>query len=221
MLRNSLRLLATALLAAPLAARAQGTPDTAGSFITSAGVLRAAGVVDSVFVARSRDSALVDPGDWTAYLMARLGVSPIPTMGLRVTSDSTLLRVRGRVRDLPPEAQRALSPLLAMLDPGTPLEATVRVDQPASHAVRFHLDSAYLGGIPVPEGLLGPALRAVGSKYTVLANGGRDLFVEVPPYGQVRFAANAVRLLGPPSPSPATGPARRGGRRGGSGGARP
>jgi hypothetical protein len=183
-------------------APAASAPDTTGARMTNAGVLRAAGVVDSVFVARTRDSATVDAGDWTAYLMARLGVRPIPETGLRVTIDPTRLRVHGKVGDIPHEAQVSLAALVSMFDPTTPLEASVSLDRPSPNAIRFHLDSAWISGFAIPEAMLGPGLQVVGDKYPVLMNGGRDLFVEIPPGGEVRFTPLGVTLLGPPHPVP-------------------
>ena len=184
------------------------TQDTIGALMTNAGVVRAAGKVDSVFVARLSDTATVDAGDWTAYLMARLGVKPIPEMGLRVFIDSTHLRVRGRVSDIPAEARTALVSLLAFLDPETPFEAAVTLDRAAPNAIRFHLESAWIAGFTVPDAILGQGLRVVGEKYPVLANGGRDLFVEIPANAIVRFTSAGVRLVGAPRPTPAP-PTRR------------
>lgn len=175
------------------------SPDTTGALMTNAGVLRAAGRVDSVFVARLLDSATIDAGDWTAYLMARLGVKPIPEMGLRVLVDPARLRVRGELRDIPAEARSALASLLAMLDPSTPIEASVTLDRAAPNAIRFHLDSAWIAGFAVPEAFLSQGLRVVGEKYSVLANGGRDLFVEIPTSGEVRFTAHGVTLVNRPT----------------------
>jgi len=184
------------LLQTPVAA----SPETTGSLMTNAGVIRAAGTVDSVFVTKLRDSATVDAGDWTAYLMARLGVKPIPEMKLRVTVDSTRLRVYGALKDIPPEARASLQSLLAMLDPETPIVATVSLRLEAPNAIRFHLDSAYIAGFAVPEAFLAQGLRVVGEQYSVLANGGRDLFVEIPPGALVQLTPNGVRLTGPPKP---------------------
>jgi hypothetical protein len=174
-------------------------PDTTGALMTNAGVIRAAGTVDSVFVTRLRDTATVDAGDWSAYLMARLGVKPIPETGLRVVIDPARLRIRGRISDVPAEARRSLALLLSMFDPNTPFEASVSLDRPAPNAIRFHLDSAWIAGFAIPEALLGQGLRVVGEQYEVLANGGRDLFVEVPVNGEVRFSAEGIRLVGPPN----------------------
>lgn len=194
-------LLALALLQAQ-------APDTTGALMTNAGVVRAAGKVDSVFVAQNRDTATIDAGDWTAYLMARLGVRPIPEMGLRVTIDTTHLRVRGKLGDIPLEARTALAGLISMFDPATPIEASVSLDRAAPNAIRFRLDSAWIAGFSIPEVFLAEGLRVVGEKYPVLANGGRDLFVETPVNAGVRFTADGVRLSAPPSPAPPR-PARR------------
>ncbi|HET7040509.1 MAG TPA: hypothetical protein VFI13_00755 [Gemmatimonadales bacterium] len=175
-------------------------PDTTGALLTNAGVLRAAGKVDSVFVARTLDSTTVAPADWASYLMARLGVKPIPETGLRITLDPRALRIRGTIGQLPREAQGALAGFIAMFDPSTPLEASVILDRPQPDAVRFHLDSARLGGIPVPEPILGPGLEVVGRQYPVLMNGGRDLFVAIPAGATVRYAPSGIVLLAPPSP---------------------
>jgi hypothetical protein len=189
--------------------QATPAPDTAGSLMTNAGVIRAAGTVDSVFVARLRDSATVDAGDWTAYLMARLGVKPIPEMGLRVTVDPLRLRVRGKLKDIPAEARASLATFLSMLDPETPIVATVSLRLEAAHAIVFRLDSAYIGGFAVPEPFLAQGLRVVGEQYPVLANGGRELFVEIPAGALVRLTPGGVQLKGPPKPRRSSTPPPR------------
>src|SRR5882724_11428200 len=153
--------------------------DTTGAHLSNAGVLRAAGKVDSVFVTRTLDSTTVDAADWASYLMARLGVKPIPETGLRITIDERTLRLHGMIRDIPAEAQTALAGFVSMFDPATPIAASVTLDRPAADAIRFRLDSAWVGGIAIPEPMLDPGLRIVGQKYPVLMNGGRDLFVAV------------------------------------------
>ncbi|MDP9144112.1 MAG: hypothetical protein M3N43_05370 [Actinomycetota bacterium] len=187
-------LLAALLLQAPAA------PDTSGSLMTNAGVVRAAGAVDSVFVARSIDSALIDHGDWTAYLMARLGIRPIPTMGIRVAEGEGCLRIHGALRDIPPEGRAALSTLISLFDPATRFTATITLDRPAARAIRFRLDAAWLADFPIPEAVLAPGLRMVGEKYPVLANGGRELFVEIPVDGQVTLTPQGVLLRAPKRP---------------------
>lgn len=183
--------------------------DTTGTLLTNAGVLRAAGKVDSVFVTRRLDSARVNAADWASYLMARLGVKPIPETGLRIVSDPRTLRVKGKISDLPADAQNSLATFLAMLDPATPIEASVTMDYPQPDAIRFHLDSAWIAELNIPEPILGPGLRVVGDKYPVLMNGGRDLFVAIPANAKVRLAPGGVDLIGPPPPVPPRRPPPR------------
>ncbi|MBW8773367.1 MAG: hypothetical protein JF590_08780, partial [Gemmatimonadetes bacterium] len=118
--------------------------DTIGAHLSNAGVVRAAGKVDSVFVARTLDSTTVAAADWAAYLMARLGVKPIPETGLRITIDPRALRLHGLIRDIPAEAQTALAAFVSMFDPATPIDAAVTMDRPAPDAIRFHLDTAWI-----------------------------------------------------------------------------
>lgn len=183
--------------------------DTTGTLLTNAGVLRAAGKVDSVFVTRRLDSARVNAADWAAYLMARLGVKPIPETGLRIVSDPRTLRVKGKISDLPADAQNSLATFLAMLDPATPIEASVTMDYPQPDAIRFHLDSAWIAELNIPEPILGPGLKVVGDKYPVLMNGGRDLFVAIPAHAKVRLVPGGVDLIGPPPPVPPRRPPPR------------
>ena len=93
-----------------------------------------------------------------------------------------------------------------MLDPETPIVASVSLRREGPNAIRFRLDSAWIAGFAVPETILAQGLRVVGDQYTVLANGGRDLFVEIPPGALVQFTPDGVRLKGPPGRTPRTTP---------------
>ncbi|MGH7590471.1 MAG: hypothetical protein ACREL2_03450 [Gemmatimonadales bacterium] len=182
------------LAAAPLAA--QGGADS----MTNAGVVRAAATVDSVFLARVLPADSVSAGDWAAYLMARLGVKPIPPdLHLKVRIDSATIHIFGRIADLPGDARMQLGPLLSFLDTSTTIDAWASLLPAGPTAVRFRLDSAALGGIGVPEVVLGPVLANVGVRYPMLTRTGRDLFVETPPYGKVELASTGVRLIAPPT----------------------
>lgn len=184
-------------LPAPLPAQA------GGDSMTNAGVVRAAGAVDSVFLLRTRQSDTVAGGDWAAYLMARLGVRPIPRdLRLRVIVDPTVIRISGRIADLPREALVELGPLLALLDTGTTVDAWASLQRAGPTAVRFRLDSAALGGIGIPELALAPVLANVGARYPKLTATGRDLFVETPPDGQLELVTGGVSLRTPPRPAP-------------------
>ena len=73
-MRLSMLPLFVLLAATPLAAQDNITPN--GSRITNPGVTRASATVDSVFVEKRSTQGRVDVGDFTAYLLARLGVPP-------------------------------------------------------------------------------------------------------------------------------------------------
>ena len=193
------------LIATPLAA--QGGADS----MTNAGVVRAAAAVDSVFLARTRNTDTVSAGDWAAYLMARLGVKPIPPdLRLKVRADRGAIPLFGRIADLPRDARAQLGPLLSFFDSNTTLDAWASLISAGPTAVRFRLDSAVLGGIGIPELALAPVLANVGVRYPMLTRSGRDLYVETPPNGKVELVQDGVRLTAPPPVTPApTAPRHR------------
>jgi hypothetical protein len=185
------------LAAVPAAAAAQSPP--AADSVTASGVFRASAVVDSVFVDRLADSGFVGAGDWAAYLMARLGIIPIPPdLRLKVVSDTVLIRISSRLGDLPDEARRALGPMVGMLPPETEIAGDITLSRAAREVVRFHLETVRLNGFPVPEPLVYNALLEVGRQYPALSRTGRDLFVEVPLDATVALAPGGVRLVAPP-----------------------
>jgi hypothetical protein len=140
----------------------------------------------------------VDGGDFTAYLMARLGAHGIPPeFRYRVRVDTTLIRLGGRIGDLPAEAQRALAQLVLVLPPATRLEAQVSLLPAGREAVRFHLSGATVQGIPVPETFLQPLMAGVGKQYPALTETGRDLLVQVPAGGKMALVSGGVRLTAP------------------------
>lgn len=172
--------------------------DSAWKPIASEGVPRASAIVDSVFVDHRLRQAAVDGGDFTAYLMARLGILTLPPdFGFRVLVDSKLLRIGGRISDLPSEARQALAQLVMLLPAGTRLEAQVTLVPAGRQAVRFHLSGATVQGIPVPETVLNSMMRNVGQQYPALTETGRDLFVQVPEGGKMTLTSGAVLLTGP------------------------
>ncbi len=175
-----------------------GTPDSAWQAITGEGVWRAAAAVDSVYIDRLVPAASVSGGDFTAYLMARLGVRRLPPdFRYRVAVDSAQIRIGGRVSDLPAEAREALHPLVTWLAPEAWLEAQVELLPAGREAVRFHLRSASVEGVPVPEAVLAPVMAAVGQQYPALTRTGRDLLVQIPPGAGMRLMAGGVLLIGP------------------------
>ena len=125
-----------------------------------------------------------------------------PDLRLRVVVDSGSIRITGRIADLPREALAELGPLLALLDTNTSLDAWASLDRPGPTVVRFRLDSAALGGVGIPEVALAPVLANVGTRYPKLTATGRDLFVEVPPDGELRLVRGGVRLAVPKRAAP-------------------
>lgn len=166
--------------------------------IATEGVLRASAIVDSIFVDQQLKQATVDGGDFTAYLMARLGIPTLPTdFGFRVRVDSTMIRIGGKISDLPSQARQALAQLVMVLPPSTRLEAHVTLLPAGKQAVRFHLNGATVQGIPVPEAVLNSMMRSVGQQYPALTETGRDLFVQVPAGGRMTLVPGGVQLTAP------------------------
>ena len=185
----------TALFTSSLAA--QGTDSTARP-ISPEGVLRASALVDSVYVDHKLPRAIVDGGDFTAYLMARLGVRTLPPdFGYRVTVDSSLIRIGGRIADLPSEARQSLAQLILVLAPETRLEAQVELLPAGREAVRFHLRGATVQGLAVPEPFLSPLMSDIGRRYPALTATGRDLYVQVPAGARMQLVGGGVALTGP------------------------
>jgi len=177
---------------------AQAAPEPFSKPITEAGVARASALVDSVFIDRQLPRATVDGGDFTAYLMARLGVRVIPPdFGYGVTVDSTGLRIGGRISDLPREAREALAQMVFLLPPETRLEGQVELRPAGKEAVRFHLAGATVQGVAVPESIFAPLMADIGRQYPALTATGRDLYVQVPAGARIRLVPGGVELTGP------------------------
>lgn len=175
-----------------------GKPAVTWQTISGDGVVRASAVVDSVFVDRTVARTAVAGGDFAAYLMARLGVRRFPPdFNFRVNVDSSLIRIGGRVMDLPTEARNALGAVVMFLSPETRLEAQVEMIPEGPRAIHFHLRSTTVDGVPIPGGLLDAGMAEVGRQYPALTSSGRDLFVEIPSAATVTFATDSVVLRGP------------------------
>jgi hypothetical protein len=160
--------------------------------------VRASAAVDSVFIDRRVSRIAVAGGDFTAYLMARLGVRGFPPdFNFRVNVDSSLIVIGGRVMDLPGEARNALGSLVLFLSPETRLEAQVEMVPEGPRAIHFHLRTATVQGVAVPSVLLEPVMAEIGRQYPALTSSGRDLFVEVPSGATVAFMTDSVELHGP------------------------
>lgn len=195
-MRFSLTLLLSAVLLLPAPARAQqDEPDS----VTQGGVGRASAIVDAVFVDRVLPEGTVGVGDWASYLMARLGVVPIPRdMRVKVRSDTGRVVISSRVRDLNAETRAALGPMVNMLPPETEISGEITILVPAREIVQFYLATVRVNGVPLPDGLLAATMLEVGKQYPALSKSGRSLYVQVPADAQVRILPREVRLIGPP-----------------------
>jgi len=185
----------------PAAAQSSGDPLPSGEPITNEGVVRASAAVDSVLLDGQAPDRVVGAGDFASYLMARLGVVPIPAdLRFRVVPDTAVLRLTGRVADLPPEAVREIGPFVAFLDPETRLDALVALSRENPRAYRFRLTEVLIGGTRVPDDILQMVMSDVGRRYPALSRTGRDLFVEVPAGATIVLVPGGVRLVAPPAP---------------------
>lgn len=212
----------TAALALALAATSVPQPGSAQGVrgrLSRCGVVRAQAVVDSVFIDRTSASGSIEGGDWASYLMARLGVSPMPdTTSILVAVDSEHIALSGRIQDLPPEARAMLGALAALVDSSTVLIADVVLLPANKGLAHFRLRGITVGAFPVPEVVLHSMLLDVGERYPALTRSGRDLYVQIPPDGRVILVPGAVKLTAPvtatapaggadpPPPSPSGAP---------------
>lgn len=187
-----------ALVTLSLAAGSIQAQGPGGDLLTNAGVARVSAVVDSVFIDQTLGASEVRGGDFASYLMARLGVTPLPPdLRLRVSVDTQQIMFHGEIQDLPVEAREALGPLFLLFGPETPIAAYVELLEVGSRRVRFRLASIRINDVGVPERLLATVMSHVGSQYPALTPSGRDLLVEIPPTARIVLAENAVRLVGP------------------------
>jgi hypothetical protein len=163
--------------------------------LSDAGVYRAAALVDSVYVDRLNAEAFVEGGDFASYLVARLGVRPVPdNLAINVAVDTGAVTLSARVEDLPEAVRAQLGPALMFLDPGSVIAADVALQRARVGVVRFHLRSLLVNGVALPEGLLVPLMAQVGANYPALTSTGRDLLVAIPDDGTMRLAPGGVRV---------------------------
>lgn len=190
-----MRHLIAAALAAALAAPASRSQDSAGDPLTNAGIARAAAGVDSVFVSRKARQALIRGGDFGSYLIARLGVYPIPPdLTLRLAVNPSGMVLAGRLSDVPERARDAMGTMFSFLPLSTPIAGDIAVTRVAPDRVRFRLAAARVNGIAVPETMLDLIMSGVARQYASPSPSGRDLTVRVPPEGNVQLLAGWVRL---------------------------
>ena len=178
-----------------------GTVQAVPGRITRAGVARAQAVVDSVFLDRKAAEGTIEGGDWASYLMARLGVEPLPeNTQILIAVDTQHIMLTGRIQDLPAEARAMIGPLSALVDSSTVLAAEISMLPAGPGLSHFRLQGVTIGGFPVPELILRSMLLDVGKNYPALTKSGRDLYVEIPQDGKVSLVTGAVRLSVPPGP---------------------
>jgi hypothetical protein len=188
-----------ALLAMAAVFALPGAAQPNAAHLSRGGVVRAQAVVDSVFLNRRAGEGTIDGGDWASYLMARLGVVPLPdTTGIEVLTDSAHIVFSGRISDLPAEGRAMLGPLAALLDSTAVLAADVVMVPADTGLVHFRLRGVSVAGFPIPEMVLQSMLFNIGDRYPALTRSGRDLYVQIPPDGKVTLVAGAVRLSAPP-----------------------
>ena len=169
--------------------------------ISRAGVARAQAVVDSVFLDRKSVEGTIEGGDWASYLMARLGVAPLPeNTEIAIVVDTQHIVLSGRIQDLPAEARAMIGPLAALVDSSTVLAAEIALLPASAGLSHFRLQGVTIGGFPVPELILRSMLLDVGEHYPALTKSGRDLYVEIPHEGKVSLVSGAVRLTMPSLP---------------------
>jgi len=166
-----------------------------GDLLTNAGIQRAAARVDSVFVSRTVPRVLIKGGDFGSYLIARLGVVPIPPdLTLRVVVNREHLALTGQMRDLPVRARDALGPMFSMVPLDTPVAAEIEVDRIEREHVRFRLAAVRINHLPVPEPVLSAVLSRAARQYRSPSETGRDLLVRIPPDGNLELLSGWVRL---------------------------
>jgi hypothetical protein len=177
------------------AAPAPAAPAPAPGRLSNAGVYRAAALVDSVYVDRLNREAFVEGGDFASYLVARLGVHPVPdNLAIDVAVDTSAVTLSSRVQDLPQAVRGQLGPALMFLDPSSVIAADVSLLRSRVGVVRFHLRSLIVNGVALPEAILVPLMAQVGANYPALTSTGRDLLVAIPDDGTMRLAAGGVRV---------------------------
>ncbi|MGH7583950.1 MAG: hypothetical protein ACREL5_12060 [Gemmatimonadales bacterium] len=168
-----------------------------GSRITNAGVVRANGATDSVFIKRLRTADTVDIGDFAAYLLARIGAPPFDdSLGFRVTSDTAKIRISGRLMDFPPDSRAELGPIFSFLDSTSVFVAEVSMRQADNGIMRFWLDRVTVRGFAIPDLLLLVALNEYSTRYPgMLQAGGRAFDVGIPLEATARLIPDAIVLV--------------------------
>ncbi len=181
----------------PLVAQ-ETAPRADSGRITNAGVARANLAVDSVFIKRTLRADTIEIGDFTGYLLARLGAPPFnDSLKFVVTADSTRARISGRLMDFPPSERAELGTLFTFIDSTSNFTVDISMPQGSDRLMRFRLQRVTVRGIPLPDFFLLPALAEYSKRYPVLADGGREFLVEMPPGATAKLVANGIAIYLP------------------------
>ena len=171
------------------------TQEPDGELLSNDGIERASVLVDSVFVDRHLSEAFVSGGDFGSYLLARLGVIPIPDdLRFRVAVDTSAIELYGRIEDLPALTRQILGPLLGIFPPQTMVTGRIQLRRVGEEVVDFRLAEMYVNDNQIPEGVLARFLTQVGSQYPVLSKTGRNLYVRIPRDGEISLEPGGVRV---------------------------
>ncbi len=103
-------------------------PTLPGHSLSTDGIREAAMQWDSVFVSRQTAETFVDGGAWGSYVMAEMGVIPIPDdLRFRVSVSPTHMELFGTIADLPLATRQVLAPILGFFSPETSLIARIEM----------------------------------------------------------------------------------------------
>jgi hypothetical protein len=176
--------------------------DTLGSRITNAGVLRANGATDSVFISRTRLVDTVDIGDFASAMLARIGAPPFDdSLAFRVRCDGRLIRISGRLMDFPPDSRAELGPIFSFIDSTSVFVAQISMPQQDSGIMRFRLDRVSVRGFTIPDLLLLAAVSQYSQRYPgMMQADGRAFDVGIPREAKVSLITNGIVLTMPPKP---------------------
>ncbi len=181
------------LLVVSVAAAQEPTPH--GYSLSTDGIREAAMQWDSVFVSRQTAETFIDGGAWGSYVMAEMGVVPIPDdLRFRVSVSPTHMELFGTIADLPLETRHVLAPILGFFSPETSLIARIEMRRLNAEVVDLRLVSLWINGRQFPETALALFLAQVGKQDPALTETGRNLRLQVPRTGLVELEAGGVRL---------------------------
>ena len=198
----TVRPLQVMMLLAGAAGSAAGQDSLPGSRITNAGVVRATTATAAVFLDRTRERDTIDIGDFTSLMLAKIGAPPFSdSLAFKVTSDTQLVRVSGRLMDFPADSRAELGPIFSFLDSTSVFVAEISMPQAQDGIIIFRLERLTVRGFPIPELLVLAALERYRRQYPkMLAAGGKEFHVEIPREARAALVTNGIVLVMPPKP---------------------